>query len=332
MTFSEVNQEQIYSDLATRGITVSDDLKQTIADWFNLREVVDDDNFPTFFKRKLSNDYFRYIQLLRIEPNVSEYDWLVSKYRERLHQSVKESNKAGNSTDAFEHGLGVTGTSTSTRTPNLTNTANHTETGTDNTSTTDTGTVDKDNTTTYNESTDTNAGTANVTTSVSKNLPASSRTNDDISTSTVLTPSARQFSIDAPAVANATGETQAISQGFAETDTSHTGTVGEDGTETRNLSGSSNRTLNLSNGGTDRLSGTDTTQTTSSVTNTGVDTREIDNAETLNEDITNTEIYTGRDESPQEMLAKAVSFIQSTCAWDWLRKELETCFMAIYEL
>ena len=332
MKFSEVDKETLYADLATRGINVSADLQQTISDWFDLREVVDDDNFPTFFKRIMCEDYFRYIQLLRIEPNVSQYDWLVTKYRERLNQRVGNTTTSEEKSDNLSHGLVITADRTDVRTPNLTNTSNKSNTGTDNVSITDTGTVDHEKTTTYNETNTAKTGNATVNTGVSKALPASSGTNNDITTSSVTTPSGNTFNVNKPAVAYATAEDQTISQGFTDADARHTGTVSDDGTETRDLAGTNNRTLNLAETGTDSLSGTDRSTSQNDIEHSGVDERSIEGNGTKNEDITDTEIYTGRDESPQELLTKASAYIKNTCAWEWLRKQLEPCFMSIYEL
>ena len=62
--------------------TVDAALQQTIFDWFQFREVADDYKFPFWFVRLLNRDISQYNQLLRIEPGISSYDWLVSKYRE----------------------------------------------------------------------------------------------------------------------------------------------------------------------------------------------------------------------------------------------------------
>ena len=71
-------------------------LQQTIYDWFQYREVADDEKFPVWFVRVLNRDFDRYNQLLRIEPGVSSYDWLVSKYREL---EVKTSSEGESSSD-----------------------------------------------------------------------------------------------------------------------------------------------------------------------------------------------------------------------------------------
>ena len=42
--------------------------------------------------------------------------------------------------------------------------------------------------------------------------------------------------------------------------------------------------------------------------------------------------FTGRHDAPAELLSKAARFIENTDAWDWLYKELDTCFISVVEL
>ena len=60
-------------------------LKEEIKAWFGYRRVctINPEKFLVFFHRTLRNDHERYSQLLRIEPGVAEYDWLVQQYHER---------------------------------------------------------------------------------------------------------------------------------------------------------------------------------------------------------------------------------------------------------
>ena len=64
-----------FQELRTAGVitypaAVTNDLKQTISDWFDNREVCDDDKFNAFFNRVLNRDLPRYNQLLRIEDRL----------------------------------------------------------------------------------------------------------------------------------------------------------------------------------------------------------------------------------------------------------------------
>lgn len=80
--------------------TLDEATKATIFDWFQYREVCDDDKFNTFFNRTLVRDLPQYEQLLRIEPGVAEYDWLVEEYLEsqRTHTGSNSDTLSGNVT------------------------------------------------------------------------------------------------------------------------------------------------------------------------------------------------------------------------------------------
>lgn len=91
---------------------IDDALQGTIFDWFQYRNVVDNNKFPSFFKRILNRDYDRYTQLLRVQPGIAEYDWFVENYLER--------QTTGTTTDKQTNENSVTGSSESTRTDNLT--------------------------------------------------------------------------------------------------------------------------------------------------------------------------------------------------------------------
>lgn len=69
------------------------ELQTTINDWFQFREVVDDDKFAVYFKRVLNRDYNRYKELLRIEPGYAHYDWLVKNYKERIYETDSTENE-----------------------------------------------------------------------------------------------------------------------------------------------------------------------------------------------------------------------------------------------
>lgn len=76
---------------------VTDDLKQTIFDWFQYREVSDDEKFGVFISRVISRDYNAYREILRIQPGYARYDWLVTQYFER---QINEKN------DLLQNGTG----------------------------------------------------------------------------------------------------------------------------------------------------------------------------------------------------------------------------------
>lgn len=81
---------------------VDNPTKDLIFDWFQYREVCDNEKFNTFFNRTLSKCWRKYQQLLRIQPGEEvefddgvvrrvTYDWMVQEYRELMHETKDES-------------------------------------------------------------------------------------------------------------------------------------------------------------------------------------------------------------------------------------------------
>lgn len=132
-TFSQIiNEGYTYPEI------IPEDLQGVIYDWYQFREVCDDDKFVPFFDRLLNKCYRQYDQLMRIEPGVADYDWLVSQYKELQREATD------NSTDV------ISSEGTSTKAEATTEGNEQTDTKTYNV--TDTGSSTKDNTdtTTYN--------------------------------------------------------------------------------------------------------------------------------------------------------------------------------------
>lgn len=68
--------------------------------WFKFREVADDERFGDYFQRVLDESAVQYQQLLRIEPGVTTYDWLVSKYTEAQRKTIGTESVLSESTDS----------------------------------------------------------------------------------------------------------------------------------------------------------------------------------------------------------------------------------------
>ena len=86
-----------------------------VYDWFKYRYIgfSDQEKFLDILKRNVAINYPIYRQKLRIEPGVSQYDWLVQTYRERQLKTKGESN--GATTYNSNNTLAKTGTDTATR-------------------------------------------------------------------------------------------------------------------------------------------------------------------------------------------------------------------------
>lgn len=118
MTYAEMTQ----TTAVLFPTNVSDDFKQVVYDWFQYREVCDDDKFPTFFKRKIAEDYPRYMELLRVEPGHAHYDWLVSMYRELENTKTGTVDSTENRTLSSQGSRNNTTTRTGTSTAEVSQT------------------------------------------------------------------------------------------------------------------------------------------------------------------------------------------------------------------
>lgn len=406
MTYAEMTQTQAVLFPSN----VTQDFKDLVYDWFQFREVCDDDKFPVFFKRKVAEDYPRYMELLRVEPGYAHYDWLVSMYRELENQKTgsvdstesrtlssqgsrnntttrtgssttevsQTEEKRGNDTvvtDGTEtlntsdkltgtETLARSGTETNLRTPNLTGTLADTKETTRGQSieTTTQGT-------TGNTQTSDRYG-ASDTVNVDKVLPQESgslsRSNGSVGNHTIpeLTGMNWQYasnmSEQTSKSAETGGTTSSGTSNQVQTVTPLTGhdtetldrTTTETGTEsnqlTRNTSDMTTYNTDRKNTGTidndvseqttynsdKSIEGTSEKSITDNSTLQGTNTGSSTEAGTRNveSDVVTHDRYTGRDRAPAELLKEAVQYIKSTCAWEWMYKQLNTCFIATYDV
>lgn len=101
-------------------------LNQAIKDWYGTRKICaeSETDFIRFFRRLYNKDYNQYVQILRIEPGVSDYDWLVQEYRERqrtIDESMSGSATVSKTTSGSVSGTDgktISGTNGNTRTLN----------------------------------------------------------------------------------------------------------------------------------------------------------------------------------------------------------------------
>lgn len=83
-------------------------VQSAVYNWFKYRYIgfSNADKFKDILQRNVAINYPIYKQKLRIEPGVSQYDWLVSVYRERQYKT------RGNGTQTRTHGADVSTTET----------------------------------------------------------------------------------------------------------------------------------------------------------------------------------------------------------------------------
>lgn len=295
--------------------TVDTALKQTIFDWFQFREVNDNEKFPVFFNRELSISMRKYLQLLRIEPGqtltfpdgtsrVVTYDWMIQQYREQREIGTRAgSTNDTEYTDTSTYGSMV-GEKTSTR-------------ETDDHEVTDRDVVS-------------NGGYTDSSSSTSKNKGKSE--NSQSSDSMTLGKSSPQ-SISYPSATggmpNGLDWTYPSTQGENKGTSSANGKTEDEGQTSSSGSGSNNNTvgedIDRQKTGLDEYT-ENSGQTTQGATNTS----RINNGSSA-ESTDRKVMEAGRQIDPATLLENAVSFIQNSSAWKFLYNRLDTCFMGIYE-
>ena len=326
---NEVGAENVYPALDG----LDDAFKNACSMWFASREVSSDQNFVRFFQRIIIRDFGQYKQLLRIEPNIASYDWLVQNYKESMTENTR------NSSESTSEGI------INTRTDNLANgqtktiTRDHDETITNNladantriTTTTHGATVTTTATDTETAGgSDTRTGSnKSDTKQLSKENPMSISYSGGIDISHLTGHTGNLLDWEYPS-----GQSESASE--------------DESTDTTNYGRTNTRALDsvVSNGGEDEIvdenSGTKTGTVTKATdasdtetisgTNTGtVETvGSVSGTKTGNGTNVMKHIDTGRNIDISTLLNNATSFIINSSAWEWMRRRLEPCFMGIY--
>lgn len=307
---------------------VSNITKALIEEWFGLRNVCDDDHFERFFKRKMNITALRYAQLSRIE--LSAFDPLVAEYVEREVLAENSKTTIG-SVDKTVSGTtsGTTG-SQSTRTPNLTEVIDRDTTGSH--STTDGGSDVREHEgerESEQGGTDTTSRTGSNTSEgvqVQKNAPMSI---DYAGATAGQIPSLNWGSMTAQAQNKNTGSetgSESVQHGLTEEGTdSSTDTTRYGKTEQGTTSGTDDQTRTQT--------GTETTVVSGTSSGTTSQTEGVDSTGTESGSGQTHEIETGRHGlTPQEAFRTAVSYLKTSSAFEWLAKELDECFLSVYDI
>lgn len=134
--------------------SVDEALQNTIYDWFQFRKVVDDEKFPVFFRRVLNRDLDRYNELLRVEPGIAKYDWMVESYLERQMISSEimhgETSNENNTTSSDTQTNNLTNTDRDDNVRTVVGSGSDTKTGTENSEGSNTSQASGTDTTTNN--------------------------------------------------------------------------------------------------------------------------------------------------------------------------------------
>lgn len=104
---------QTFQQILNNGYTFPDNIdeptQELIKEWFQYRQVADNNKFIPWFNRSLNLNYSYYRQLLRIDPTVSDYDWLIENYKESLYNSEKTGKTTGTDTQTSKQDIIGTG-------------------------------------------------------------------------------------------------------------------------------------------------------------------------------------------------------------------------------
>lgn len=335
-----------------RDTGVSNITKTLIEEWFGLRNVCNDDNFLRYFRRKMNVTALRYAQLSRIE--LSSFDPLVADYVEREIITSNTKTATGSNSETMSGTSSGSTNQTNTRTPDLlvteanTRTPNLSEATTGQTSGQSSKTHGGSDTTEYDGTRSTTQGgsdtTTNSGTSTDNHVEMSKQAPQSIAYQ-----GATAGNIPSLDWTYATAQGQAkndhtengqstVQHGMTENGTDgHEETKTYGGTESGTESGSNQQTIlstgTETNSGTKATTGEDETVIVGTTSGQTSGTKSGQTTGTESGSGSNREISTGRGGlTPQEAFGKAVQYLRTSSAWEWLAKELDECFLSVYDI
>lgn len=268
----------------------------SIEKWFRNRVVCDDFKFDNFFDRQLDLVLPRYNKLIRLEN--TEFDALVSIYRERQVTDTGSESGTENNSISKEGENSKSGTVTTVRTPNLR--------------------VEDSGTTSSSSSTDTTSHSEGGTTSSGEtgNSSVSKQNPQSISYGTAVA-----------------GEIPALDWSYPSSQQQSKGTNSGGTTSENDGTGSSDTTQSGTSGNVQTTTGTDTTEQTSADSGTISNTETSEKGTSITTSNLKREIFTGRDNlTPQDALREAMSYVKQSSAFAWLKDSLEICFLSVYDI
>ena len=325
---------------------------EALTDWFGLRYLCDDDHFSVFYTREIRMLQWQYEQLLRLES--VQFDPMVSQYMERwanrtgddthnIQTNTEGTNKqetSGTNSGTSTSTPGVRETVETVHTPNTTVVSTGSSDGTSSGSSTNESTSHETNNSKGINNQETTSSTDNKTLagvlpdsatygpSTDPNNPNTDENGLPMKLNwTYASSQTGSHGIDSSSVvgnnesgSESNGNSTASVEDSTETHTDSESTVKTTGEDTTTVQTSKTGSDNVENQST--TSGTVDGQTTGKSTEQGTNTFSH----------TDKEISTGRGEAPQDMLDRARSYILKMNAFDWLRKQLDSCFLGVYNI
>lgn len=343
------------------GLDVFQADKEAINSWFDTRYVVDNDKFVVFFQRVLIRDYGRYRELLRTQPDISKFDWLVQQYME---SQTYEKGTNSNATTGATSTTGSTkstsnGTTSTTRRDNETANYNGTETSNDTNSDSTTRTTTNSGADTVSH-TGTESREGNTTVEASGSDSTKTNGHNNVKGLTRESPMSISYRNGGASIDGEKGNTGALEWEYpsaqTETDTRNisnsTTTYGrkdETGTSDSVTQTAQDTTTHghiITEAGSTKSSrqATTTDQHSNAVERIGTDT-DVTTGNNVNDSTTNgtsststsgsnqhltQHVNTGRSVDTATLLTQAQAYIMNSSAFEWLYKQLDVCFMGIY--
>ena len=357
-TYSQwlIDNPNFFDDLIEDG-DIDEATVLSINKWYKYRIVCDDYKFTDFFERQLDLILPRYNKLVRLEN--TDFDALVNIYRER--QVVGTGSEIGSESSNLSRTTteNATDAKTTTRTPDLTtenegatsktvdtdttDSNDRSSTRTPNLTTTDNGTsssssiTDTQNHTEGQNSSDTEGMSASVGKQNPQSISYSSGFDSDGMPSLDWGYPSNQSQNKNKSSNSGTNE----SDGTGSSDTTQSGTSANTnvltGTDNTQELGYNEGTVDTNESGTstntETLTGTDVTVESGTHSRTGgfADEGGRDTEKTTSS--TTREIFTGRDSlTPQDALKEAMAYVKSSSAFNWLKEQLEVCFLSVYDI
>lgn len=320
---------------------ITDDLKELISDEFQDRYVCDDDKFARLFRNRINNAALRYANLSRIE--LTTFDPLVADYMERRaitasttaqsksNENSKTSINSQKSDINFTETPGITENITKTEKPGVSETVSETETpGVQETRKKDStpGVTETKNTTSNPGITEhTESGTVGVGKTAPMSVEYAAAVAGNIPDLNWNTLSQQEQ-----------GKTkQDVTRSGSDNQVEVSSKEGHDiESDVLSKSGSNEKQRVSTKAGSDLMEEVRSKEGSDQ----RVESRQVDGNGTINdkgEESSNTAydndtkiIQTGRGGlTPQEALRTAVSYIKTSSAWEWMRNELNRCFMPV---
>lgn len=314
--------------------SIQTETKQLIIDWFSARHVLNY-NFAAFLQRTIDRDYPYYIELLRIDPTRSDFDWFVDNYQERQYkrQGADTDTQTGN-TETKKSGKESTtrsGTAIthegSTDTLTLAGSEIDTQSGSETEKTTGaTGDKSVNRATAF-------ARSAPMSQEYSKLNAVGAATLEATGGGKTIQISTPNDSYNRPGILNPTSSTDGMTENSGVTEEARESTRSfTDRQNTHSYNGRSDtRTVERnSTNSYNELKDTKEYGENGADLPTDMTTQ---NGETIHaHDTTDHEITTGRNQNPADLLTRAREYIEKSRAWLWFYNRLNACFMNCYEV